>query len=217
MELISRIDGQVCWNSNRRLPFIICRPRKTNFRFPFAANKEILSSSFSSVFSVCVYILIFIFIFICCRSKWKMENRSSGDFLNPFTVCSPCKWKFVICPFVDEETKGSYPFANEQNGLNGLACRELATSLLTVKPVGVYSTTLVQYLYISCFLSDNKPVLSYLLLRLLPHACLQSLVAWHRNVLQAAGTVHPEIMNLLLDQKRDILGSMLSTCLSLDP
>ncbi len=31
----------------------------------------------------------------------------------------------------------------------------------------MYSTTLVQYLYIRCYLSDNKPVLSYLLLRLL--------------------------------------------------
>jgi hypothetical protein len=38
----------------------------------------------------------------------------------------------------------------------------------------MYSTTCVQYLYISCYLSDNKPVLSYLLLRLLPqelHSC----------------------------------------------
>jgi hypothetical protein len=33
----------------------------------------------------------------------------------------------------------------------------------------VYSTTCVQCLYISCYLSDNKPVLSYLLLCLLPH------------------------------------------------
>jgi hypothetical protein len=31
----------------------------------------------------------------------------------------------------------------------------------------VYSTTCVQYLYISCYLSDNKWVLPYLLLRLL--------------------------------------------------
>jgi hypothetical protein len=30
------IDGQVCWNSKRRLPFIVCRPRKTNLRFPFS-------------------------------------------------------------------------------------------------------------------------------------------------------------------------------------
>jgi hypothetical protein len=32
----------------------------------------------------------------------------------------------------------------------------------------VYSTTLVQCLYISCYLSSNKPVLLYPLLRLLP-------------------------------------------------
>jgi hypothetical protein len=32
----------------------------------------------------------------------------------------------------------------------------------------MYSTTYVQYLFISCYLSDNKPVLSYLLLHLLP-------------------------------------------------
>jgi hypothetical protein len=47
-------------------------------------------------------------------------------------------------------------------------CGELATSLLTVKPVGVYSTTLVQYLYISCYVTVNKLVLSYLSLCLLP-------------------------------------------------
>jgi hypothetical protein len=32
----------------------------------------------------------------------------------------------------------------------------------------MYFTTFVQYLYRSCYLSDNKPVLLYLLLRLLP-------------------------------------------------
>jgi hypothetical protein len=32
----------------------------------------------------------------------------------------------------------------------------------------VYSTTFVQYLYASCYLPENKPVLSYLLLHLLP-------------------------------------------------
>ncbi len=47
-------------------------------------------------------------------------------------------------------------------------CEHLPTPLLTVSPVGVYSITLVQYLYISCYLSDNKPVLSYLLSHLLP-------------------------------------------------
>ncbi len=36
------IDGHVCWNSNRRLPFIVCRTRKSNicFLFQLAANKR---------------------------------------------------------------------------------------------------------------------------------------------------------------------------------
>ncbi len=40
---IDSIDGHVCWNSNHRpLPFIACRPKKTNFCFLFtlAANKR---------------------------------------------------------------------------------------------------------------------------------------------------------------------------------
>ncbi len=51
--------------------------------------------------------------------KQKMEARAI--FLYPFTVCSSCKWKFVICPFVYEETNGSYLFSNGLNSLNGLA------------------------------------------------------------------------------------------------
>ncbi len=36
------IDGHVCWSSNHQLLLIVCRPRKTKFRFPFlfAANKR---------------------------------------------------------------------------------------------------------------------------------------------------------------------------------
>jgi hypothetical protein len=33
--------------------------------------------------------------------KWKTEAQ--GKFLNPFTVCSLCRRKFVTCQFVDEE------------------------------------------------------------------------------------------------------------------
>jgi hypothetical protein len=40
-------------------------------------------------------------------------------FLNLFTVCSSCQWKFVVYLFVDEETSENYPFANGLNGLNG--------------------------------------------------------------------------------------------------
>jgi hypothetical protein len=42
-------------------------------------------------------------------------------FLNTFTICLSCKRKFVIFPFVDETTNGSYLFANGLNGLNRLA------------------------------------------------------------------------------------------------
>jgi hypothetical protein len=31
------------------------------------------------------------------------------------------KWNFVVIPFVDEETNGSYMFANGLNGLDGFA------------------------------------------------------------------------------------------------
>ncbi len=63
-----------------------------------------------------IYIYKYIHAYICIL-PFQMENRSQTIFFNPFTVCSVCKWKFVICPFVDKETNGSYSFAN---GLNGL-------------------------------------------------------------------------------------------------
>ncbi len=40
---------------------------------------------------------------------------SDNIFLHPFTICSSCKQKFVLCPFVYEETNGSYPFENIRN------------------------------------------------------------------------------------------------------
>jgi hypothetical protein len=51
-----------------------------------------------------------------------IEKRKPRRFsLHPFTVCSSCKRKFVVCLFVDKETNGSYPFANGLDGLNGFA------------------------------------------------------------------------------------------------
>ncbi len=47
----------------------------------------------------------------------KMEAQAI--FCNLFTNYSSCKWKFV-CPFVDEVTHGTYPFANRLNILNEL-------------------------------------------------------------------------------------------------
>jgi hypothetical protein len=52
------------------------------------------------------------------KIKWETENGTQAIYLNPFTVRSSCIRKFVVRPFVDEKTNGSYPFAN---GLNGHA------------------------------------------------------------------------------------------------
>jgi hypothetical protein len=51
--------------------------------------------------------------------KWK--TGALAIIINPFTVCSTCKQKLIVFPFVDEETNRSYPFANGLNRLNGLA------------------------------------------------------------------------------------------------
>jgi hypothetical protein len=83
--------------------------------FPFAENKRKLPFSIGSVF--------------CLRNSGNVETWRHGDggmeneeikqkteaqpiFLNPFTVCSSCKWKFVFCQFFNEEINGSNPFAN---------------------------------------------------------------------------------------------------------
>jgi hypothetical protein len=47
--------------------------------------------------------------------------EAGAILLHPFTVCSFCKYKFVACPFVNEETNGSYPFTNGLKGLKGLS------------------------------------------------------------------------------------------------
>jgi hypothetical protein len=52
--------------------------------------------------------------------KGKTDNERPIIFLNPFTICSSHKPKFVVCPFLDEETNGGFPFANGLNGLKGL-------------------------------------------------------------------------------------------------
>jgi hypothetical protein len=54
---------------------------------------------------------------------YKKSNRKrepQAIFFNQFTFCSLCKRKLVVCSFVDQETNGSYPFANGLNRLNRL-------------------------------------------------------------------------------------------------
>jgi hypothetical protein len=53
------------------------------------------------------------------------ESRNPGNFpqyiYRLLIVQLEVNWKFVVCPFVDEEKNGSNPFVNGLNGLNGLA------------------------------------------------------------------------------------------------
>jgi hypothetical protein len=81
-----------------------------------------------------------------CRFKWKKIRKTEayGFILNQFSVCSSYKWKFIVCPFDDEETNRSYLFANGLNGQNLLAYCIYACSLLTVH-AGVCC-------YVLCFL-----------------------------------------------------------------
>ncbi len=60
---------------------------------------------------ICTYMYTYTYtVYVYCRFKWKTEAQAF--FLNPFSVCSSYKWKFVVCPFIVEETTGIYPFAN---------------------------------------------------------------------------------------------------------
>jgi hypothetical protein len=47
-----------------------------------------------------------------------MKTEAQAIFLNLLTVYSSSKRKFVVCPFVDEETNGGYPFAIGLHGLD---------------------------------------------------------------------------------------------------
>jgi hypothetical protein len=40
------------------------------------------------------------------------ETKVQAIILHPFRAFSSCKQKFIVCPFVDEERKESYSFAN---------------------------------------------------------------------------------------------------------
>ncbi len=124
--LPSNKDVHDCWNSKRRLLFILCRPRKTNFRFLLAENKRKLLFSVYIFIYICtsMYVsTVYQYVYICtvyaAVSNWKQKVQAI--FLNLFTVCSLCKRKFVICRLsICSQRKQSYPFANRLNGLNGL-------------------------------------------------------------------------------------------------
>jgi hypothetical protein len=57
--------------------------------------------------SIYLYISIPKYIYIYAAVS-KRKPKAQAIFLNPFTGCSLCKRKFVVCPFVYEEINGSY-------------------------------------------------------------------------------------------------------------
>jgi hypothetical protein len=115
--------------------FIVCRSWKTNFHFPFplAANKQNFAVSvfrLQQTNGSCRFplVLFYIYIFTENRTLYLYATVSSGKgkieakavFLNPFTVYSSCKLKFVVCLFIEKETNRSYLFVNGLNGLKRL-------------------------------------------------------------------------------------------------
>jgi hypothetical protein len=96
-----------------KLPFSVSVCNKqtevSSFCFLFAAKKQKLPFSVSSVLRICIY------------TYTDNENRSLGNFPHSVYHLLILQRKFVVGPFVDEETKENYPFVNGLNGLNGLA------------------------------------------------------------------------------------------------
>jgi hypothetical protein len=93
---------------------LLTKENKLSFSVSVAANKQ--------KFAVFRYLYLYlymenglIYIYICCRFKRKMEIEIQAIFLNPFTVCSAC---LSFVGLLNEETKGSYPFANGHIRLN---------------------------------------------------------------------------------------------------
>jgi hypothetical protein len=68
------------------------------------------------IYIYCIYVYIYIYIYMYmlpCYKNIIRKMEAQEIFLNPFTACSLCKRKFVICLFVDKERNGSYPFAKK--------------------------------------------------------------------------------------------------------
>jgi hypothetical protein len=104
----------VCWNSKRQFPFYICRPRKTNWHFPYIGIYRTVCIK-TAVFIYNIYIWRHIYIYIYTHNIYthilrisiylyvfmllfQTETEVQAIFLNPFTICSSCKRKFVVCP-----------------------------------------------------------------------------------------------------------------------
>jgi hypothetical protein len=93
----------------------------------------------------------------------ELANMTREDLNSPVAAAATALVK--LCPYDEEEPHIWFRLIEAQFAAAGIKSQKLkyANAL-----ANLYSITLVQYLYISCYLSDNKPVLSYLLWCLLP-------------------------------------------------
>ncbi len=98
--------------------------KETNFciLFPFASNKWKFAVSILHLQQTngsCRFLFIPFSVKIY---KYMYREMASWHHMynNPLSISSLCKWKFVVCLFVDKETNQSYPFANGLNRLNRL-------------------------------------------------------------------------------------------------
>jgi hypothetical protein len=113
------IDRQVCWNSNRQLLFIVCRPRKTN------VHLRQTNGSLPSLFTICrkkiyiyahthsetvayiciqyicyiwnytIHINVYIYIYIYTCGCFKQKPEAQAIFFNLFAHHSNGSLSFV--------------------------------------------------------------------------------------------------------------------------
>ncbi len=79
-----------------------------------------------------IYLYLYLY-YIYIYTSVSNGNWSQGNFPYPFTVCSSCKRKVVVCPFVYEETN-RIPFANALNGLAHLCFLHMYSAPRTTVP-----------------------------------------------------------------------------------
>ncbi len=83
------------------------------------------------------YTYTHIYVYVCCRFKWKTEAHAI--FLNPFTVCSSYKRKFIVVPFADEVTNRTLSICKQTkrtkhtNGFAHLFLTQMKTLMKTLK------------------------------------------------------------------------------------
>jgi hypothetical protein len=88
---------------------------------------------------VCVRVQIFIFIFIFICYCFTRKTKAEAVFLNPFTVFSSCKQKFIVCLFVWQRNKRKLP-----------VCKQTKRTKRTIWicPSMIYNTHVAQYVFV---------------------------------------------------------------------